>query len=124
MEKLFLGKLTARLPAFVRHSLTLLVVAFGWGIFYYTDMGLWSAFVGRLFSLAPDTMETLRFAAAYLPTGLIACVLATELPKKLRRELRRSRLAFLEIVLLGVLFVLCVAALVNQGYNPFIYFRF
>ena len=51
LEKLFFGKLTARLPRLLQQLLTLLVVAFGWGIFYYTDLGLWrDALVGSLFS--------------------------------------------------------------------------
>ena len=36
----------------------------------------------------------------------------------------RPRLAPLEILFLVLLFVLSTAALVNQSYNPFIYFRF
>ena len=124
LEKLFLGKLTARLPAALQQLLTLLVVAFGWGIFYYTDMGLWRVFVGRLFGFRADSAQTLRFAAAYLPTFLVACVTAGWMPKKALTTLRERGRYLPEILLLAVLFLLSTSALVSQSYNPFIYFRF
>ena len=124
LEKQFFGKLTARLPGFLQHILTLLIVAFGWGIFYYTDFGLFRAFAGRLFSSQSDSEEALRFAAAYLPTLFAACIAATGRPNALLKKLRRGRFFWLEIVFLSVLFILSTAALVNQSYNPFIYFRF
>ena len=124
LEKLFFGRRPAGLPGVLRHLVTLLIVAFGWGIFYFTDMGLWSAFVGRLFAFRADTAQALRFMAAYLPIGLVACAASTGLPKRLLEKMRKSWPAFLEIPILAGLFILCTAALVSQSYNPFIYFRF
>lgn len=124
LEKLFLGKLIDRLPNLIRHLLTMLIVAFGWGIFYYTDIDLWHIFVNRLFVYQADPTDNLSFALAYLPLFLIACPASTKLPKKILKKLRHSGLGFLEILLLIVLFVLCTSALVSQSYNPFIYFRF
>ena len=125
LEKLFLGRILARLPGFVQHAVTLLIVAFGWGLFYYTDMGLWSGFVGRLFIFRADAGETLRFALGYLPVFLAGCAAATELPKKGLEKLKeRNAGAFLELPILAVLLVLCAAALLSRSYNPFIYFRF
>ncbi len=124
LEKLFLGKLTARLPVGLQRLLTLLVVAFGWGIFYFTDMELWRAFVVRLFSFRADSVQALRFAAAFLPTFLAACVSAGQMPKKALTRLRESGRYLPEILLLAALFILSTSALVSQSYNPFIYFRF
>lgn len=124
LEKLVFIRLLERLPGVLQHLLTLLLVAFGWGIFYYTDMGLWRAFVDRLFVFRPDTAEALRFARAYLPTALVACLAATEGPKRALKKIRRCGLESLEMLLLAGLFILCTAALVSQSYNPFIYFRF
>ena len=124
LEKLFLGRLTERLPGFLRLLMTLLIVAFGWGIFYYTDLGLWRAFVDRLFVYRADSVEALRYMQAYLPVSLVAVLAASRLPKKALKKIRKSGFCFLEILLLAVLFILCTAALVSQSYNPFIYFRF
>ncbi len=124
LEKFVFGRLTERLPGFLQQLLTLLIVAFGWGIFYHTDFGLWQAFVGRLFSACPDPASTLHFAAAYLPTFLLACAAASEAPQAVLRKLRKGPFSWLETLFLILLFILCTAALVNQSYNPFIYFRF
>ena len=124
LEKLYFGKRLARLPGLVRHGVTLLIVAFGWGIFYYTDMALWRGFVGRLFAFRADAAQALRFVRAYLPTLLVACLASTELPKRALERLRRGGRPWLELPILALLFVLCTAALVSQSYNPFIYFRF
>ena len=99
-------------------------MAFGWGIFYFTDMGLWQVFVERLFAFRADSAEALRFVAAYLPITLAACAAATPWPMALIRKLREGPLALLELPVLIALFTLCTSALVSQSYNPFIYFRF
>ena len=124
LEKLLRGRLSFRLPGILRHPLTLLIVAFGWGIFYFTDMGLWQVFVERLFAFRADSAEALRFVAAYLPITLAACAAATPWPMALIRKLREGPLALLELPVLIALFTLCTSALVSQSYNPFIYFRF
>ena len=124
LEKLLRDRLPFRLPGLLRHPLTLLIVAFGWGIFYFTDMDLWQGFAARLFAFRADSAEALRFVRAYLPITLAACAAATPWPMALIRKLREGPLALLELPVLIALFTLCTSALVSQSYNPFIYFRF
>ena len=124
LEKLLLGRLLLHLPAFFRHLVTLLIVAFGWGIFYYTDMDQWLVFLRRLFLWSADSGDALRFMLAYIPIFYVSCFAATRRPIRAILRLRAGAFAFLEILWLVLLFVLCTAALVSQGYNPFIYFRF
>ncbi len=124
LEKLLFGRLLERLPGFLPHLVTLLIVAFGWGIFYYTDMEQWHVFLRRLFLWSADGGEALRFMLAYIPIFFVACVTSTRGPMRALLRLRKGSLAFLEIPWLVALFLLCTSALVSQGYNPFIYFRF
>ena len=124
LEKLLFGRLLLHLPAFFRHLVTLLIVAFGWGIFYYTDMDQWLVFLRRLFLWSADSGDALRFMLAYIPIFYVSCFAATRRPIRAILRLRAGAFAFLEILWLVLLFVLCTAALVSQGYNPFIYFRF
>ena len=124
LEKLFLGRLLDRLPGLLRRVYTLFIVAFGWGIFYFTDLGQWGGFVHRLFGALPDARSGLVWILAYLPIGLAAAVASTQVMGRLLKKLRESRAAWAEIPLLAVLLLLCTAALVSQSYNPFIYFRF
>ncbi len=124
LEKLFLGRLLQRLPGALRHLVTLFVVAFGWGIFYYTDMDRWLVFLRRLFLWSADNGEALRFMLAYIPIFYIACFASTMRPLRAILRLRKGAFAFLEIPWLVILFLLCTSVLISQGYNPFIYFRF
>lgn len=124
LEKLFFGKVLERLPPLLRHALTLLLVALGWGIFYFTDFTALGAFFGRLFSLTADTASARTWMLGYLPIGLVAAVASTRVGSNLLKRLRRCGAAWLELLWLMLLLVLCTAALVSQSYNPFIYFRF
>ena len=124
IEKLFFGKVLSKMPGIFRHIYALLIVAFGWGIFYYTDFGQFTLFVNRLVTYSADEKDIINWMIAYLPTAAVAVFASTKLYYRFVRSLRKSRFMFLEIPILAVLFVLCVSALVSQSYNPFIYFRF
>ena len=124
VEKLFFGKLLARLPRLLRHAITLLLVALGWGIFYFTDFAALGTFFARLFSLTADTAGARIWMLGYLPIGLFAAVASTNVGAGLLKRLRSGGAAWLELLWLALLLVLCMAALVSQSYNPFIYFRF
>jgi len=124
LEKLFFGRLLERLPVFLRRLVTLFVVAFGWGIFYFTDKEQWLVFLRRLFLWSADSGEALRFMLAYIPIFYVACFASTRRPISAILRLRKGPFAFLELPWLAILFLLCVSVLVSQGYNPFIYFRF
>ena len=124
LEKLLFGRLLRLLPGLLRHLVTLLIVAFGWGIFYYTDVEQWFCFLRRLCLWSSDSGEALRCMLAYIPVFYIACFAATRRPIRAILRIRNGAFAFLEIPWLVMLFLLCTSVLVSQGYNPFIYFRF
>ena len=87
-------------------------------------MDQWLVFLRRLFLWSADSGDALRFMLAYIPIFYVSCFAATRRPIRAILRLRAGAFAFLEILWLVLLFVLCTAALVSQGYNPFIYFRF
>ena len=119
-EKLVFGKLLERSPEPLRHVLTLLIVSFGWMLFYFVDSAELAAFVTKLFSFtASGGLVWSRFFAN-LPLMLVAVLASTPLPKRLYDKMPDAG----KLPVLAVLFVLCVAALATQSYNPFIYFRF
>ena len=128
LEKLFFGKLLDRLPTAVRRLLTFLVAAVGWGIFYFTDFSALGAYFGSLVGINNRGLFTPVSSAwclGYLPTLLICALAATPLGAKIAKKLERFAW-FKPVQLIGcvALFVLCVASLASQSYNPFIYFRF
>ena len=127
-EKLFLGKLLDRLPRGLRHLYTMLAVMIGWCVFSFTDFSDMLAYLGSLFGIGNMGLfraESAAWSLGYLPTLCIAAVASLPLGKSIADRFRnRSWFQPVRIVTLCVLFVLCLAALASQSYNPFIYFRF
>ncbi|OQA29848.1 MAG: Peptidoglycan O-acetyltransferase [Acidobacteria bacterium ADurb.Bin340] len=119
LEKLVLLKLYARLPkavAWLSRPMTLALVLVGWALFAFTDFAAMRAFLAGLASGQLLSPVAGGLAKAFLPLFAV-CALAS-----VPWRFRLPRLA--EDLLLSALFLLCVAALVSQGYNPFLYFRF
>ena len=125
LEKSFLLKLLDRLPKFARHVYTLVIVMIGWALFYFEDMGALGSFFARAFSFAATGAEGINRILAYLPVMLTAMVSATPLGKFCYERLKHKTWAqYAGIAVAAVLMALCVAALISESYNPFIYFRF
>ena len=121
LEKTFLLKLLKKSPRWVGHGYALLAVMLGWALFYFENLRDLGAFLLRLVTPATSSRVS-GVLIGYLPTLLVAAVASTPLLKKLPRRIRE--MAPLRMALQGALLLLCVAALVSQSYNPFIYFRF
>ena len=65
------------------------------------------------------------FIKNHLPLLVLSAVAATPLGVKLHGKIAgRSWTPYAELAFGAVLMLLCVASLVSQSYNPFIYFRF
>ena len=128
LEKLFLGKAVARLPKIARRIYAFLIAALGWGIFYFTDFSALSAYFGSLVGIGNPGAFTPTSAAwclGYLPMLLLAAVASTPLVSTVANKAERFRwFAPVRLIACVVLFLLCLAALASQSYNPFIYFRF
>ncbi len=124
-DRLFLNRWTAPWPAWCRHLATLLVVDLGWPLFYFEDIRTGVSFFGRLFSPMATDIHSLHLILAYLPILLAAALAATPLPAQFSRRAGDGTVVRIcRLLGLGLLFLLCVAALATQSYNPFIYFRF
>ena len=125
LEKLVLLKVLKKTPKVVNHVYTMFIVLLGWGLFYFEDMGALTSFFGKAFSLTATPVTEMNRILAYLPLLLVSAVAATPLGANCYRRLQEKTWArYAAIGVCAVLMVLCVAALVSQSYNPFIYFRF
>lgn len=114
-----------KLPSAIRCIMVLLVVSVGWMLFYFVDTGELFAFMGRLFNGAAEDVYSLNMILAYLPTLVLAAFAATPAGKCVYHKLEGTVVQPLFCTLgLGMLLLLCTAALASQSYNPFIYFRF
>ncbi len=137
-EKLFLGRILESAPSALRHLYSLTLIIFGWLIFA-SDGSAASLTLGEAFSCArimlgfggaplisPDTRYELT--RNILPI-IIMTVASLPLLRNFARRLASSKkYGGSAVVILNIItpltLILCVAYLVNSGYNPFLYFRF
>ena len=122
-----MGKILAKLPSWVSHVYSLFIIVLGWVLFYFEDMGALFAYLGNMFSLSNGLIgsSALYYTLAYLPLLIAAAVASTPLMTNIYNKLKEKRLMWLvETVLCAVVLFVCTASLVNQSYNPFLYFRF
>ncbi len=125
IEKVVLLKVLKKTPAVINHIYTVFLVLLGWALFYFEDMSALGAFFTRAFSVTATAVTDINTILGYLPLFLVAIVASTPLGAWCYRKLREKKgMAYVAIAVAAVLMLLCVAALANQSYNPFIYFRF
>ena len=127
LEKFVLKKFLDRLPSFVQHIYTLFIVIIGWGLFYFSDVGQLGEFMADLFNFGNGICgnQAFNLIMSNLPMLIIAAVASTPLAAMLYNRFEHTRFMWIPETLycMGVLAV-STASLVNQSYNPFLYFRF
>ena len=129
LEKFLLGKKIERIPAFFRHLGTLLLVLIGWVIFRVEDVGALGGVFSEMFTFrSGGTADWFLFNAnalqglCVLPVAVIAC-----LPLRRLLRARFGEKPWLEAAGRAwalLIWLLSLAMLLGESYNPFIYFRF
>ena len=133
IEKMFLGKHLKRLPAWVQHVYTLLIVGFGWVIFAFDSLGDGLNYIKTMVGFGGVDCVNRDFLYLLL-TNIVWIVImilgSTELPKKWVLKLmdaiknREWLTTVLQTAFYVVVFIVALAYLVDATYNPFLYFRF
>ena len=129
LEKVWLLRPLQKAPGWVQHLYSLLLIVLGWVLFALTDFGTIGQYLAALFGAhgAADT-QSLYLLVTNLLLLAIAAVACTRLPARLAAGLLRrltpaGQTAVRCLFYAGVL-LLCIAFLVGDSYNPFLYFRF
>ena len=129
LEKFIFPHIRLRCPGFLRRILLYAVLIVSFAVFYYTDLSQLGVCLRAMFTCSGVWIgkETWAAMTSYAVWFLLACLAATDFPRRLWAKLEKrfpvpARLAADAAVVL--LFLLCIAALTRQTYNPFIYFRF
>lgn len=114
LEKTLLRRALAHLPGWCAHGYALFFVVLGWMLFYFESLPALGAQLSQMFSLhyAGEGWLVLRC----LPMLAIGGICSTPWGARLVRKGGDVGLA--------ILFLLGVAAMVSDSYNPFLYFRF
>ena len=129
LEKVWLQKPLQRAPRAVQHLYSLLLIVFGWVIFALTDFGAIGNYFAALFGAHGGAdSETLYLLTTNFILLVIAGVASTRLPARLAARLVQrihpaGQTAVRCVFYAGVL-LMCIAFLVGDSYNPFLYFRF
>ncbi len=127
VEKFFLLKILKKAPAALSHIYALFFIILGWVIFDFTEISaLWS-YLSSMFTLENGWIgsDTATYVLAYLPLIIVGAIASLPLGKKVFLKLSAKKHGWLlETVTVVVMMLLCVAALVSDSYNPFLYFRF
>lgn len=127
LEKFFLKRFLEKLPAVLQHIYTMFIVIIGWGLFYFTDMSQLGSFLTDLFNFGNGLCgsQALTLILSYLPLLIVAAIASTPLGAKLYSRFSDTRhIWILETLFCVVILLISTASLVDQSYNPFLYFRF
>ena len=127
-EKQFLHKYIEKLPRFLAWLLMFIVVNIGWLIFRVENMGDLRLIITSFFSptgTLSDFISNNFSIVPYYIFVIIGLIFMFPISKKIVSKLLSYRYGRLALdIILCLLFVLCIFALINSSYNPFIYFRF
>ena len=126
-EKLFLQKRLDAAPRFLQWLYGFTAAVVGWVFFSHTDIASAAVNVAAMFGGArfADKLGLYTLVTG-APLLAAAALFSTPLPAKLFGKLRSCGTGGRVVwcVCYGCLFVLCVAALANNSYNPFLYAKF
>ena len=122
-EKFVYGKALKKLPAVFGHIYTLFIVVVGWIFFVCPDFGSAFNYLKVMFVPQGGNVSTLIPWWFTFVVGFVSCTpLCTALLGTVKLKVKGVRV--LETLICIVGFILCVASLVTETYNPFIYFQF
>ncbi len=130
IEKNFLLGWLAKVPKFVGHIYTLIMVVFGWWLFVFDDFSKGLTYLATMFGGGKSTGLIDAAGALELVSSAVLLVILTVASTKYPRDLfyklwqKTDAMRTVAIVLCAIGFTLCTAYLVNSSFNPFLYFRF
>lgn len=127
LEKFVFKSFLDKLPSVLQHIYTLFIVCIGWALFYFTDMAKLGAFLTDLFNFANGLCgaQAFNLIMSYLPILIAAAVASTPLAAKVYKRFSMSKHIWIfETAFCAAVLLLSTASLVDQSYNPFLYFRF
>ena len=130
IEKLFLLEWMEDKPKLLKHTYTIVVVIIGWVFFEFESINLGLSFIRTMFGFNKSNFIDGN-AIYYLYTNALLFILliisSTPIPKRIFNRVKlwlgKGEVVVIPITYMTLIF-LCTAYLVNDTYNPFLYFRF
>lgn len=132
IEKVFLKKYIEKMPRVLQSIYVLFIVMVSFIIFNSNSLAdVWQGVAGLFGANTVGIMsaETMYYLKSYLVVFIVAIIGATPIMKNLVQKLKKNDkickvINILEPVFMVVVLVVVTAYLVDNSYNPFLYFRF
>lgn len=126
-EKYFFHHVPEKLPEVLRHIYSLVLVMVGWVLFFSPSFAGALEYLKLMFGAGGHGFmdgEALYLLISNLGLWVIAIVSSTPLVYGVYERYVGRRKPVADVVIYAGMFLLCVAYLVTETYNPFLYFRF
>ena len=130
IEKYLLSPVLDRLPDVVRHIYSIVLVVIGWVLFFSSSFGQAADYIRVMFGAGAHGFadrESMYLLTSNLILWLILIFGSTPLVHFRYEHMLRSKkwnTTIINSVVYVALFIVCIAYLVTETYNPFLYFRF
>ena len=129
VEKVWLQKPLQKAPGVVQRLYSLLLIVLGWVIFALTDFGAIGNYFAALFGAHGGAdAQTMYLLTTNISLLLVAALACTRWPahaaNDLLARLPQAAQTLLRCLFYAAVLLMCVAFLVGDSYNPFLYFRF
>lgn len=130
IEKYLLSPVLDRLPDVVRHIYSIVLVVIGWVLFFSSSFGQAADYIRVMFGAGAHGFadrESMYLLTSNLILWLILIFGSTPLVHFRYEHMLRSKkwnTTIINSVVYAALFIVCIAYLVTETYNLFLYFRF
>ena len=122
IEKFLLKKIIDKLPRFFKHFYAIILILIGWVIFAFEDINIGINYLKNMFIngniIDNNFIFFLKNYFVFYIFGIIFCI---PFYKKIKMNIITR---IIIIIAYLFLFLITVASLVGDSYNPFLYFRF
>lgn len=130
IEKYLLSPVLDRLPDVVRHIYSIVLAVIGWVLFFSSSFGQAADYIRVMFGAGAHGFadrESMYLLTSNLILWLILIFGSTPLVHFRYEHMLRTKkwnTTIINSVVYVALFIVCIAYLVTETYNPFLYFRF
>lgn len=127
IEKLFMLKVLKKVPAIISHIYSIIIILFGWVLFYFENLNEMGIFLARMFGSDGFMMsgDISVKIISYIPLLIVSAITSTPLISKLYHKIKSKPILYvIDNAGCVLALLLCTAALVSSDYNPFLYYKF
>ena len=120
-------KVIKKAPAIISHIYSIIIILFGWVLFYFENLNEMGIFLARMFGSDGFMMsgDISVKIISYIPLLIVSAITSTPLISKLYHKIKSKPILYvIDNAGCVLALLLCTAALVSSDYNPFLYYKF